>query len=52
MQALMSLSDRVMVLNFGEKLAEGRPEKVAKDPQVVDAYLGDPNIADKLMESN
>jgi branched-chain amino acid transport system ATP-binding protein len=52
MQALMSLSDRVMVLNFGEKLAEGRPENVAKDPQVVDAYLGDPNIADKLMESN
>jgi branched-chain amino acid transport system ATP-binding protein len=52
MQALMSLSDRVMVLNFGEKLAEGRPESVAQDPQVVDAYLGDPNIADKLMGSN
>ncbi len=52
MQAVMNLSDRIVVLNFGQKLAEGRPEEVARDPQVVEAYLGDPDIAEKLMEKN
>ncbi|WP_097459999.1 ABC transporter ATP-binding protein [Mangrovitalea sediminis] len=49
MQAVMSLSDRVMVLNFGELLATGTPEEVANHPHVVEAYLGDPNMAEKLM---
>jgi branched-chain amino acid transport system ATP-binding protein len=52
MQAVMNLSDRIVVLNFGQKLAEGRPEEVANDPQVIQAYLGDPDIAEKLMEKN
>jgi len=52
MQAVMNLSDRIVVLNFGQKLAEGRPEEVARDPQVVEAYLGDDKIAHKLMEKN
>ncbi len=52
MQAVMNLSDRIVVLNFGQKLAEGRPEEVARHPQVVEAYLGDDKIAQKLMEKN
>jgi branched-chain amino acid transport system ATP-binding protein len=41
MSIVMSISKRIMVLNFGEKLSEGGPEYVRNHPEVIKAYLGD-----------
>ena len=44
MRAVMSLSDRIVVLNLGAKLAEGSPQQVADNPDVITAYLGDSKL--------